>query len=131
MIRLKARSTGTSKESCLPYPTVHTAKWRGKQHRQFNTLCNCKVQREKQCFTNMAKAEHCTINLFFDLPSSQDSNNGPSPHPKLAKSKRLRNKKGGGCRRWEVLVKDDNKEEEEDDGGNDDGNNRGGKRGNY
>jgi hypothetical protein len=109
---------------------VHTAKWRGKQHRQFNTLCNCKVQREKQCFTNMAKAEHRTINLFFDLPSSQDSNNGPSPHPKLAKSKKLRNKKGGGCRRWEV-VKDDNEEEEEDDGGNDDGNNRGGKRGNY
>ena len=130
MIRLKARSTGTSKESCLPYPTVHTAKWRGKQHRQFNTLCNCKVQREKQCFTNMAKAEHRTINLFFDLPSSQDSNNGPSPHPKLAKPKKLRNKKGGGCRRWEV-VKDDNEEEEEDDGGDDDGNNRGGKRGNY
>ena len=129
MIRLKARSTGTSKESCLPYPTVHTAKWRGKQHRQFNTLCNCKVQLEKQCFTNMAKAEHRTINLF-DLPSSQDSNNGPSPHPKLAKSKKLRNKKGGGCRRWEV-VKDDNEEEEEDDGGDDDGNNRGGKRGNY
>ncbi len=76
MICLKACIMGTPKESCLPYLTVHTVKWRGKAHRQFNTLCHCKVQLEKQRFTNMVKAEHCTINLF-DLPSSKDSNNGP------------------------------------------------------
>jgi hypothetical protein len=57
VIKLKAHITGTPKESCLPYRTAHTAEWKGKAHRQFNTLCHCKVQQEKQRFTNMVKAE--------------------------------------------------------------------------
>ena len=87
MIKLKARVTGTPKESFLPYPTVNTAEWKGKAHWQFNTLCHYKVQLKKQRFTNMVKAEHRTINLF-DLPSSQDSNSNPSPPPKKHQKKK-------------------------------------------
>jgi hypothetical protein len=91
VIRLKACATGTPKESFLPNPTVHTVKWKGTAHQQFNTLCHCKVQLKKQRFTNMAKAKHCTINLF-DLPSSQDSNNDHSSPPKKRQKKSKRKK---------------------------------------
>ena len=117
VIKLKARVTGTPKESFLPYPTAHTAEWKGKAHRQFNTLCHCKVQLEKQRFTNMVKAERRTINLF-DLPSSQDSNDDPSPPPKKRRKKKSRD------RQMREVV------EEDDDGGDDDDDdNGGGKRG--
>jgi hypothetical protein len=117
VIKLKAHVTGTPKEPCLPYLSVHTTKWKGKAQRQFNTLCHCKVQLEKQRFTNMVKAERCTINLF-DLPSSQDSNNNPSLPPK-----KRREKASSDCQMQEVV-------EEDDDGGdNDDDDNGGGKRG--
>jgi hypothetical protein len=92
------------------------AEWKGKAHRQFNALCHCKVQLEKQRFTNMVKAEHCTINLF-DLPSSQDSNDAPSPPPKKCRKKKR-------DRQMREVV------EEDDDGGDDDDDdNGGGKRG--
>jgi hypothetical protein len=115
VIKLKARVTGTPKESFLPYPTVHMAEWKGKAHRQFNTLCHCKVQLEKQCFTNMVKAERRTINLF-DLPSSQDSNDNPSLPPKKRRKKKSRDRQ-----MREVVKEDDNS------GGNDDDDNGGGK----
>ena len=93
---------------------MHTAKWKGKAHWQFNTLCRCKVQLEKQRFTNMVKAKHRTINLF-DLPSSQDSNNDPSLPPKKHRKKKSR----GHCRR--EVVEDDNNKEENDGEDDDDG----------
>ncbi len=67
---------------------------KGKAHHQFNTLCQCKVQLEKQRFTNMAKAKQRTINLL-NLPRSQVRYNDPSPAPK----KCLKKKGGGRCRR--------------------------------
>ena len=76
----KARVMGAPKELLLPYPTRHTAEWRGKQHLQFNTLCHCRVQLVEQCFTNMAKAKHRTIELL-DIASSQERNNNPSSPP--------------------------------------------------
>ncbi len=111
MIKLKAHVTGSSKESFLPYLTVHLAEWKGKAHQQFNTLCHCKVkvQLEKQRFTNMVKAEGCTIHLF-DLPSSQDSNNDPSPPPKKRRKKKSRDRQ-----MWEVVEEDDDSSDDNDD----------------
>ena len=122
VIKLKARVTGTPKELFLPYPTVHTAEWKGKAHQQFNTLCHCKVQLEKQRFTNMVKAERRTINLF-DLPSSQSSNNDPSPPPKK------RRKKKSGDRQMREVVEDD--EDKDDDNGGDDNDDNGGEKRGY
>ena len=94
---------------------MHTAKWKGKAHRQFNTLCHCKMQLEKQRFTNMVKAKCCTINLF-NLPSSQDSNNDPSPPPK-----KRQKKKSGGRQRREVVEDERDKEDNNDNHNNDSG----------
>jgi hypothetical protein len=56
VIPLKACVTGSPTEAFLPYPTTHTKEWKGKDYRQFNTLCHCMMQLMKQHFSYMAHA---------------------------------------------------------------------------
>ena len=102
VIRLKACITSTPMELCLPYPTMHTAEWRGKAHRQSNTLCHCKVQLKKQCFTNMANAERClSISLIYQ--ADKIVTRTPPRPPKSVEKRRAEAVAGGRCggRRWQ------------------------------